>query len=116
MDQLGRADLAGTAALANARAAYRRFKELFSGPRWEGLRHAGAVVQRPLWASTGTKNPHYSDTMYVDGLVGAHTVNTMPLPTLLAFADHGAVSGPTGEHDPSRSWMRSRRPVSTSMK
>ena len=101
LDQLGRADLAGTAALANARAAYRRFKELFSGPRWEGLRHAGAVVQRPLWASTGTKNPHYSDTMYVDGLVGAHTVNTMPLPTLLAFADHGSVSGPTAEHDPS---------------
>ena len=101
LEQLDRRDLAGTAALANARAAYRRFKELFAGPRWEGLRHAGASVQRPLWASTGTKNPHYSDTMYVDGLVGAHTVNTMPLPTLLAFADHGQVTGPTAEEDPS---------------
>jgi transaldolase/glucose-6-phosphate isomerase len=101
LDQLGRSDLAGKAALANARAAYRRFQELFSGPRWEGLRHGGAAVQRPLWASTGVKNPHYPDTMYVDGLVGAHTVNTMPLPTLLAFADHGNVTGPTSEHDPS---------------
>jgi transaldolase / glucose-6-phosphate isomerase len=101
LEQLGRADLAGTAALANARAAYRRFKEIFSGGRWDGLRHAGAAVQRPLWASTGTKNPHYPDTLYVDGLVGAHTVNTMPLPTLLAFADHGNVTGPTAEHDPS---------------
>ncbi|HSC03830.1 MAG TPA: bifunctional transaldolase/phosoglucose isomerase, partial [Solirubrobacteraceae bacterium] len=101
LDQLGRAELAGKAALANARAAYRRFQELFSGLRWEGLRDAGAVPQRPLWASTGVKNPHYPDTMYVDGLVGAHTVNTMPLATLLAFADHGNVSGPTAEHDPS---------------
>ena len=101
LEQLGRTDLAGKAALANARAAYLRFQELFSGGRWEGLRDAGAVPQRPLWASTGTKNPHYPDTMYVDGLVGAHTVNTMPLPTLLAFADHGSVTGPTAEQDPS---------------
>ena len=101
LEKLGRTDLAGKAALANARAAYRRFQELFSGGRWEGLRAAGAVPQRPLWASTGTKNPHYPDTMYVDGLVGAHTVNTMPLPTLLAFADHGSVTGPTAEQDPS---------------
>ena len=101
LEQLGRGELTGTAALANARAAYRRFKELFAGPRWEGLRHGGAVVQRPLWASTGTTNPHYSDTMYVDGLVGPHTVNTMPLPTLLAFAEHGDVTGPTAERDPS---------------
>src|SRR6185312_11372798 len=101
LDQLGRTDLAGKAALANARAAYLRFQELFGGPRWERLRDAGAAVQRPLWASTGVKNPHYPDTMYVDGLVGAHTVNTMPLPTLLAFADHGSVSGPTAARDPS---------------
>ena len=101
LEQLGRSDLAGTAALANARAAYRRFEELFAGPRWEELRDAGAAAQRPLWASTGTKNPHYSDTMYVDGLVGAHTVNTMPLQTLLAAADHGSVTGPTAEQDPS---------------
>jgi transaldolase / glucose-6-phosphate isomerase len=101
LEELGRPELAGTAAVANARAAYRRFQEIFSGPRWEGLHHAGAAVQRPLWASTGTKNPHYSDTMYVDGLVGAHTVNTMPMATLLAAADHAHVTGPTAEQDPS---------------
>jgi transaldolase len=100
LEALGRMDLAGTAALANARAAYRRFQTIFSGPRWDALRHGGAAVQRPLWASTGTKNPKYSDTMYVDGLVGAHTVNTMPLATLQAFADHGRVTGPTAERDP----------------
>jgi transaldolase/glucose-6-phosphate isomerase len=101
LEQFGRGDLAGKAALANARAAYRRFQELFSGPRWDALRDGGGAVQRPLWASTGVKNPHYPDTLYVDGLVGEHTVNTMPLPTLLAFADHGSVSGPTSEDDPS---------------
>ncbi|HEY1507670.1 MAG TPA: bifunctional transaldolase/phosoglucose isomerase [Solirubrobacteraceae bacterium] len=101
LEELGRSDLAGTAALANARAAYRRFKEIFSGPRWEGLHHGGAAVQRPLWASTGTKNPNYPDTLYVDELVAAHTVNTMPMATLLAVADHGEVTGPTAEHDPS---------------
>ncbi|MBV9837974.1 MAG: bifunctional transaldolase/phosoglucose isomerase [Solirubrobacterales bacterium] len=101
LEQLGATELAGRAALANARAAYRRFKEIFSGPRWEGLRHAGGAVQRPLWASTGVKNPHYPDTMYVDGLVGAHTVNTMPMATLHAVADHAHLSGPTAEHDPS---------------
>jgi transaldolase / glucose-6-phosphate isomerase len=101
LEELGRTDLAGTAALANARAAYRRFKEIFSGPRWEALRHAGAAVQRPLWASTGVKNPRYPDTMYVDGLVGPHTVNTMPMATLHAVADHGKVTGPTAERDPS---------------
>ena len=101
LDQLGRSDLAGTAALANARAAYLKFKEMFSGARWDALVAAGGAVQRPLWASTGTKNPHYPDTMYVDGLIAPHTVNTMPLPTLLAVADHGSVPGLTGEQDPS---------------
>jgi transaldolase/glucose-6-phosphate isomerase len=100
LEELGRTDLAGKAALANARHAYRRFKEIFSGPRWEALRHAGAVVQRPLWASTGTKNAAYPDTMYVDGLVGKDTVNTMPMATLMAVADHGEVTGPTAEQDP----------------
>jgi len=100
LEALGRTDLAGTAAIANARAAYGRFKKIFSGGRWEALRHAGAAVQRPLWASTGTKNPSYSDVKYVEGLVGAHTVNTMPLATLMAFADHGEVMGPTAEQDP----------------
>ncbi|HEY2652541.1 MAG TPA: transaldolase, partial [Solirubrobacteraceae bacterium] len=100
LEALGRTDLAGTAAVANARQAYRRFKEIFDGPRWEGLRHAGAHVQRPLWASTSAKNPNYSDVKYVEELVGPHTVNTMPLATLMAFADHGNVTGPTAEHDP----------------
>jgi len=100
LEALGRSDLAGTAAVANARAAYRRFQEIFSGGRWEALRHAGAAVQRPLWASTGTKNPAYSDVKYVEELVAAHTVNTMPMATLHAFADHGKVTGPTAEHDP----------------
>ena len=98
--ELGRADLAGRAAIANARLAYRRFKETFSGPRWEALRHAGAAVQRPLWASTSTKDPRYRDTIYVEELVGPHTVNTMPLQTLLAVADHGELRGATAEQDP----------------
>jgi transaldolase / glucose-6-phosphate isomerase len=101
LEELGRTDLAGKAALANARLAYRRFQHIFSGPRWEALRHAGAAVQRPLWASTSTKNPDYPDTMYVDGLVAPHTVNTMPLATLIAYGDHGQISGPTAEQDPS---------------
>ncbi len=100
LEALGRTDLAGTAAVANARAAYRRFKEIFSGGRWEALRHAGAAVQRPLWASTGTKNPAYSDVKYIEELVGAHTVNTMPMATLHAVADHLEVHGPTAETDP----------------
>lgn len=94
------AGLKGTAALANARAAYVRFKELFSGPRWDALEQAGAAVQRPLWASTGVKNPSYPDTLYVDQLVAPHTVNTMPLATLNAVADHGTVPGATADQDP----------------
>jgi transaldolase/glucose-6-phosphate isomerase len=100
LEGLGATELAGTAALANARMAYRRFKEIFAGPRWEALEAAGAAVQRPLWASTGVKNPTYPDTMYVDGLVAPHTVNTMPLATLNAVGDHGEVPGNTAEHDP----------------
>jgi transaldolase len=100
LDELGRTDLAGTAAVANARLAYRHFKQIFSGPRWDGLRHGGAPVQRPLWASTGVKNPDYPDTKYVDDLVGRDTVNTMPLATLRAVGDHGKVTGPTAEEDP----------------
>jgi transaldolase / glucose-6-phosphate isomerase len=89
----------GTAALANARAAYALFRELFSGEPWETLAAAGAVVQRPLWASTGVKNPAYPDTMYVDQLIAPHTVNTMPLATLNAAGDHGTVPGATAEID-----------------
>jgi transaldolase/glucose-6-phosphate isomerase len=83
--------LRGKVAIANARVAYGRFKAIFSGPRWERLAAAGARVQRPLWASTGTKNPAYSDVLYVEELVAAHTVNTMPEATLRAFLDHGRV-------------------------
>jgi len=81
--------LRGKAAIAQARLAYAAFQETFSGPRWEVLQKVGANVQRPLWASTSTKNPSYPDTMYVDQLIGPHTVNTIPEPTLEAFADHG---------------------------
>jgi transaldolase len=81
--------LKGRAAVANARLAYARFQEIFSGERWERLAAKGAKVQRPLWASTSTKNPEYRDVIYVEELVGPHTVNTMPLNTVEAFADHG---------------------------
>jgi transaldolase / glucose-6-phosphate isomerase len=100
LEKLGRNDLYGRAAIANARLAYRTFEGIFSGPRWDALRHAGAHVQRPLWASTGVKSPRYADTMYVDELVAAHTVNTMPMATLMAVADHGHIHGPTARHDP----------------
>jgi transaldolase len=94
-------ELLGTAAVANAREAYRKFEEHFATPRWEALHHAGAHVQRPLWASTGVKNPAYPDTKYIDELVGPHTVNTMPVDTMKAFGDHGHISGPTAQKDPS---------------
>jgi transaldolase / glucose-6-phosphate isomerase len=100
LEASGNTELQGTAALANARAAYIRFKEIFYGERFAALREAGAHVQRPLWASTGTKNPHYSETMYIDGLVAPDTVNTVPLPTLMAFAEHGELHGATADADP----------------
>jgi len=83
--------LRGTAALAQGRLAYEQFTETFSGSRWNALAARGAQMQRPLWASTGTKNPEYSDVLYVDGLIGPHTVNTLPETTLEAFADHGVL-------------------------
>lgn len=83
------ASLQGKAAIANARLAYARFEQIFSGLRWDTLKARGARVQRPLWASTSTKNPAYPDTVYVDNLIGAYTVNTMPPQTLAAFRDHG---------------------------
>lgn len=85
--------LKGRAGVANARLAYRAYEEFFSGERWEALAASGANTQRPLWASTGVKNPEYRDTMYVTDLVVANTVNTMPEKTLEAFADHGTVEG-----------------------
>ncbi len=84
-------ELRGKIAIDNAKTVYKRFKEIFSGERWERLARQGARVQRPLWASTGTKNPAYSDVLYVEGLIGADTVNTMLPSTLNAFRDHGKV-------------------------
>jgi transaldolase len=83
--------LKGKAAVANAKIAYQTFERLFSGADWDSLAAAGADVQRPLWASTSVKNPAFPDTMYVDELIGPHTVNTMPRPTIAAFLDHGTV-------------------------
>jgi transaldolase/glucose-6-phosphate isomerase len=100
LEALGRTDLAGRAGLANARAAYRAFQRVFGGERFAALRAAGCPVQRPLWASTGVKNPAYPETMYVYGLVGPSTVNTMPLATLTAAAREGEVTGATAAEDP----------------
>ncbi|MBA2440552.1 MAG: bifunctional transaldolase/phosoglucose isomerase, partial [Thermoleophilaceae bacterium] len=100
LEQLGRADLQGTAAIANARAAYMSFKRIFRGTRFAELIEAGAAVQRPLWASTGVKNPKYPETMYVDNLVAPDTVNTMPMPTLLAAAERSEIDGATADRDP----------------
>ncbi len=100
LEGTGHDELKGTAAVANARHAYRSFQGIFSGGRWDALHHAGAHVQRLLWASTGVKNPDYRDTKYVEELVGAHCVNTMPRATLDAVADHGRISGPTVEKNP----------------
>ncbi len=101
LSDLGRDDLQGQAAIANAQAAYQAFKRIFRGERFAALAEAGAPVQRPLWASTGVKNPAYPETKYVDGLVAPDTVNTMPMPTLLAAAEGSQVSGATADQDPS---------------
>ena len=95
LDQVGTPDalaLRGKVAVANAKLAYQLFGEAFSGPRWDALAARGARVQRPLWASTSTKNPAYPDTLYVDSLIGPDTVNTIPDATLDAFDDHGTVA------------------------
>ena len=87
--------LKGKAAIANARLAYQAYEEVITSQRWQTLAELGAQPQRPLWASTGVKNPAYPDTMYVTELVAAGTVNTMPGTTLEAFAEHGEVTGDT---------------------
>ncbi len=92
--------LRGTGAVAQAQSAYQHFHRTFAGERWEALRAKGARVQRPLWASTSTKNPGYPDLLYVDSLIGPATVNTMPEPTLRAFEDHGTLKR-TVDADPS---------------
>jgi len=84
--------LRGRAAVAQAKLAYQLFREAHTGPRWERLADRGARVQRPLWASTSTKNPHYPDTLYVDSLIGPDTVNTLPESTLRAFENHGTLA------------------------
>jgi transaldolase / glucose-6-phosphate isomerase len=104
--ELGREDLRGIAAVANARAAYARFKEIFRGERFAALRDAGARVQRPLWASTGVKDPHYPETKYVEALVGPDTVNTMPMNTLLACAEGLEVRRNSAEDDPAEDLRR----------
>ncbi len=91
LEQLGRTDLQGKLAVANAKLAYQNYKRVFSGDRWDRLAALGANSQRCLWASTSTKNPAYRDVMYVEELIGPYTVNTMPEETIQAFQDHGKV-------------------------
>jgi len=91
--------LFGTAAIANAVLAYEKFEEIFRGERFRELREQGAAVQRPLWASTSSKNPAYRDVIYAEELIGPDTVDTMPLATIEAFADHGVVRGDTVRED-----------------
>jgi transaldolase len=98
LDKIGNAEakaLRGKAAIANARLAFKLFEEKFDSDRWRALEAAGGKPQRPLWASTSTKDPAYDDTMYVDELVVAGTVNTMPESTIHAVADHGTITGDT---------------------
>jgi transaldolase len=93
LDEIGGHDrLKGKLAIANAKLAYQRYKELFSGEKWDFLVSKGATAQRPLWASTSTKNPDYRDVMYAEELIGPMTVNTMPEETIQAFQDHGKVA------------------------
>jgi transaldolase len=107
LDKMGTpeaAALRGKAAIANARLAYELFGQRFAGERWQALRASGAQIQRPLWASTSTKDPAFPDTMYVTELVVSDTVNTMPEATIKAAADHGELRGDTvhGTYDASR--------------
>ena len=89
LEKVGNAELQGKIAIANSKVAYAAFKDIFGGARWRGLDARGARVQRVLWASTGTKNPQYPDTLYIDELIGPDTVNTVPPETLDAFCEHG---------------------------
>jgi transaldolase len=93
LEKLGVTGLGGKAGIANAQLAYELFENKSATDRWTALKNAGARPQRPLWASTGVKNPDYRDTMYVEDLVAPQTVNTMPEPTLDAVADHGRIEG-----------------------
>ncbi|MGZ6097259.1 MAG: transaldolase [Myxococcaceae bacterium] len=110
-------EVQGKVAIANAKQAYQKYKKLFSGPRWESLAAKGAKTQRVLWASTGTKNPKYSDVLYIEELIGRDTVNTIPPATLDAFRDHGKVR-PTLEQglDEADAVMRKLEQAGISMK
>jgi transaldolase len=92
LDEVGKTELKGKLAIANAKLAYQRYKEIFAGDRWESLASKGATKQRCLWASTSTKNPEYRDVMYIEELIGPETVNTMPKETIEAFQDHGRIA------------------------
>ena len=92
LDDIGEASIRGQIGIANAKMAYQRFRETFSGARWQALEAKGARLQRVLYGSTSTKDPAYSDTLYVDNLIGPHTVNTLPRETIEAFLDHGTVA------------------------
>ena len=95
LDEIGTPEalaLKGKAAVAQGKLAYELFTQTFDGPRWEALARRGARVQRPLWASTSTKNPAYADTLYVDNLIGPDTINTLPDATIEAFTDHGTLA------------------------
>ncbi|MGH2509382.1 MAG: transaldolase family protein, partial [Ktedonobacteraceae bacterium] len=92
--------LEGKAAIANARLVYQEFTRIFHTPRFETLKHNGAHVQRPLWASTSTKNPAYRDVLYAEQLIGPDTVDTMPLETIQNFRDHGVVARTIGNNLP----------------
>jgi transaldolase len=107
LEKLGVTGLSGKAGIANAQLAYELFENKSATDRWTALKNAGARPQRPLWASTGVKNPDYRDTMYVEDLVAPQTVNTMPEPTLDAVADHGRIEGDTvrGAYDAAHAHM-----------
>lgn len=112
LHEIGRAEalaLLGRAAVANAKLVYQRFREIFRGEAFSALRERGARVQRPLWASTGTKNPAYSDTLYVEELIGADTVNTLPPATLNAFRDHGRIRADSVQQDAAAASVTLRR-------
>jgi transaldolase len=113
LEKLGDTDLRGKAGIANARLAYELFENKSATDRWTALKNAGARPQRPLWASTGVKNPDYRDTMYVEDLVAPQTVNTMPEATLDAAADHGRIDGDTvrGHYDEAHAHMAALKEV-----
>ena len=111
VQRLALANIRGKVAIANAKLAYQRYRRLFTGPRWTALRAKGARPQRLLWASTGTKNPSYSDVLYVEELIGPDTINTMPPATLDAFRNHGRVRASLEEDLPEARQVMAALPI-----